>query len=175
MLGSLVAAGLPLLMALVGVGVGLTGALALSSVVDMQSITPALALMLGLAVGIDYSLFLINRHRQQVEHGMSVESSIALAVGTSGNAVTFAGLTVIIALAALTLTGIPFLGVMGLVAAGTVAIAVLVALTLTPAMLSLMGMRVLPKRTRAALARGDLHDSAEQDAREADTHRGWAA
>ena len=175
MLGSLVAAGLPLLMALVGVGVGLTGALALSSVVDMQSITPALALMLGLAVGIDYSLFLINRHRQQVMHGMSVESSIALAVGTSGNAVTFAGLTVIIALAALTLTGIPFLGVMGLVAAGTVAIAVLVALTLTPAMLSLMGMRVLPKRTRAALARGDLHDSAEQDAREADTHRGWAA
>ncbi|MGA8045237.1 MAG: MMPL family transporter [Dermatophilaceae bacterium] len=175
MLGSLVAAGLPLLMALVGVGVGLTGALALSSVVDMQSITPALALMLGLAVGIDYSLFLINRHRQQVMHGMSVESSIALAVGTSGNAVTFAGLTVIIALAALTLTGIPFLGVMGLVAAATVAIAVLVALTLTPAMLSLMGMRVLPKRTRAALARGDLHDSAEQDAREADTHRGWAA
>ncbi|KAB7745631.1 MMPL family transporter [Nostocoides sp. F2B08] len=175
MLGSLVAAGLPLLMALVGVGVGLTGALALSSVVDMQSITPALALMLGLAVGIDYSLFLINRHRQQVMHGMSVESSIALAVGTSGNAVTFAGLTVVIALAALTLTGIPFLGVMGLVAAGTVAIAVLVALTLTPAMLSLMRMRVLSKRTRAALARGDLHDSAEQDAREADTHRGWAA
>lgn len=175
MLGSLVAAGLPLLMALVGVGVGLTGALALSSVVDMQSITPALALMLGLAVGIDYSLFLINRHRQQVMHGMSVEGSIALAVGTSGNAVTFAGLTVVIALAALTLTGIPFLGVMGLVAAATVAIAVLVALTLTPAMLSLMGMRVLPKRTRAALARGDLHDSAEQDAREADTHRGWAA
>jgi RND superfamily putative drug exporter len=175
MLGTVVAAGLPLLMALVGVGVGLAGAMALSSVVEMQSITPALALMLGLAVGIDYSLFLINRHRQQVMHGMPVESSIALAVGTSGNAVTFAGLTVIIALSALTLTGIPFLGVMGLVAAATVAVAVLVALTLTPAMLSLMGMRVLTERTRAALERGDLHDSAEQDAREADTHRGWAA
>ena len=175
MLGSLVAAGLPLLMALVGVGVGLAGAMALSSVVDMQSVTPALALMLGLAVGIDYSLFLINRHRQQLMHGMTVRDSIALAVGTSGNAVTFAGLTVIIALAALTITGIPFLGVMGLVAAATVAIAVLVALTLTPAVLSLMGMRILPKRTRAALAQGDLHDSEEQDRREADTHRGWAA
>jgi putative drug exporter of the RND superfamily len=175
MLGTLLAAGLPLLMALVGVGVGLTGALALSSVVEMQSITPALALMLGLAVGIDYSLFLINRHRQQLMHAMPVEASIALAVGTSGNAVTFAGLTVIIALAALTLTGIPFLGVMGVVAAGTVAIAVLVAITLTPAMLSIMGMRVLPARRRAELSRGDLHETAEQDRREADTHRGWAA
>jgi putative drug exporter of the RND superfamily len=175
MLGSLLAAGLPLLMALVGVGVGLAGAMALSSVFEMQSITPALALMLGLAVGIDYSLFLINRHRQQLLHGMSVRESIALSVGTSGNAVTFAGLTVIIALAALTISGIPFLGVMGLVAAATVAIAVLVALTLTPAMLSLMGMRVLPRRARAALAQGDLHDTEEQDRREEDTHRGWAA
>ncbi|MCA1783649.1 MAG: MMPL family transporter [Dermatophilaceae bacterium] len=175
MLGSLVAAGLPLLMALVGVGVGLAGALALSSLFEMQSITPALALMLGLAVGIDYSLFLINRHRQQLMHGMTVRDSIALSVGTSGNAVTFAGLTVIIALAALTITGIPFLGIMGLVAAATVAIAVLVALTLTPAVLSIMGMRVLPRRKRAALAQGDLHDTVEQDQREADTHHGWAA
>ena len=175
MLGTLVAAGLPLLMALVGVGVGLTGAMALSSVVDMISVTPALALMLGLAVGIDYSLFLINRHRQQVMHGMSVKDSIALSVGTSGNAVTFAGLTVIIALSALTLTGIPFLGVMGLVAAATVAIAVLVAITLTPALLSLMGMRVLTSRKRAALQAGDARAVEEQDRREADTHRGWAA
>ena len=175
MLGTLVAAGLPLLMALVGVGVGLSGAMALSSFIEMQSVTPALALMLGLAVGIDYSLFLINRHRQQLLHGMSVKDSIALAVGTSGNAVTFAGLTVIIALAALTITGIPFLGVMGLVAAATVAIAVLVALTLTPALLSLIGMRLLTKRKRAALAAGDLHEAEEEDLRESDTHRGWAA
>ena len=175
MLGTLVAAGLPLLMALVGVGVGLTGAMALSTFVEMQSVTPALALMLGLAVGIDYSLFLINRHRQQLLHGMPVRDSIALAVGTSGNAVTFAGLTVIIALAALTITGIPFLGVMGLVAAATVALAVLVALTLTPALLSLIGMRLLSKRKRAALAAGDLHEAQEEDRREEDTHRGWAA
>ncbi|MGO0575320.1 MMPL family transporter [Ornithinimicrobium panacihumi] len=175
MLGSLVAAGLPILMAFVGVGIGVAGAMALSPVFEMQSITPVLALMLGLAVGIDYSLFLINRHRQQLRHGMGATESIALAVGTSGNAVTFAGLTVIIALAALTVTGMPFLGTMGLVAAATVALAVLVAITLTPAVLSLVGLRVLPKKAREALASGDDHETAEQDAREADTHRGWAA
>ena len=175
MLGTLLAAGLPLLMALVGVGVGVAGALSLSSVFEMQSITPVLALMLGLAVGIDYSLFLINRHRQQLRHGMPLHDSIALAVGTSGNAVTFAGLTVIIALSALVLTGMPFLGTMGLVAAATVALAVLVAITLTPAMLSLLGLRVLPKKERAAVAAGDHHLAEEEDAREADTRRGWAA
>ena len=175
MLGSLVAAGLPILMALVGVGVGVAGSLALSPVIEMQSITPVLALMLGLAVGIDYSLFLINRHRQQLRHGMPVQESIALAVGTSGNAVTFAGLTVIIALSALVLTGMPFLGTMGLVAAATVALAVLVAITLTPALLSLMGLRVLPRKERAALAAGDHHLADADDARESDASRGWAA
>ncbi|WP_022925210.1 MMPL family transporter [Serinicoccus marinus] len=174
MLGSLVAAGLPILMALVGVGVGLTGALALSQWVDMQSITPVLALMLGLAVGIDYSLFLINRHRQQVRQGMPLRDSIALAVGTSGNAVTFAGLTVIIALVALTLTGIPFLGVMGLVAAATVAIAVLVAITLTPAMLSLIGDKVLPRRERAEGHRGK-HEEDPATEHADDASHGWAA
>ncbi|WP_010146309.1 MMPL family transporter [Serinicoccus profundi] len=173
MLGSLIAAGLPILMALIGVGVGLTGALALTPFIEMQSITPVLALMLGLAVGIDYSLFLINRHRQQLRHGMPVASSIALAVGTSGNAVTFAGLTVIIALVALTLTGIPFLGVMGLVAAATVAIAVLVAITLTPAMLALMGDRVLPRRERAGSRHG-RHEKGHEEPDD-DTGRGWAA
>lgn len=149
MLGTLLAAGLPLLMALVGVGVGIGTTLALSQWVEMQSITPALGLMLGLAVGIDYALFIINRHRIQLQQGMPMKASIAHAVGTAGNAVLFAGLTVIVALAALTLTGIPFLGVMGVSAAGTVAVAVLVALTLTPAALALIGHRVLPKRTWA--------------------------
>src|SRR5690606_37891005 len=152
-----------------------TAAMALSSVVDMMSVTPALALMLGLAVGIDYSLFLINRHRKQVRHGMDVNDSIALSVGTSGNAVTFAGLTVIVALSALTLTAIPFRGVMGLVAAGTFSIAVLVALTLTPALLSLMGMCVLPRKARAAVLSGQDREVADEDRREADTHHGWAA
>ena len=139
MLGTLIAAGLPLLMALVGVAVGVGGTFALSGAVDMSSISPMLALMLGLAVGIDYSLFIVNRHRGQLLAGMDGEESVALATGTSGNAVLFAGLTVIIALAALVVPGLPFLAVMGLSAAATVAVAVVVALTLTPAMLSLIG------------------------------------
>ncbi|NLG22795.1 MAG: MMPL family transporter [Actinomycetales bacterium] len=164
MLGGVLAAGLPLLMAMVGVAVGVGGAMALTQFVDMNSATPALALMLGLAVGIDYSLFLINRHRNQLQQGMELKASIALATGTSGNAVVFAGMTVFIALAALVVTGIPFLGVMGLVAAGTVLIAVLLAITLTPALLSLMGTRVLGRK---GLSR---HGVAEQP-----KGRGWAA
>lgn len=147
MLGTLVAAGLPLVMALIGVGAGIGLTFAASQWVEMQSITPALALMLGLAVGIDYSLFVVQRHRIQLLEGMEKKNSIALAVGTAGNAVLFAGLTVIIALAALWLTGITFLGVMGIAAAGTVAMAVLVTLTLTPAVLSLIAHRVLPRRS----------------------------
>ena len=139
MLGTLIAAGLPLLMAVIGVAVGVGATFALSGVVDMSSISPMLALMLGLAVGIDYSLFIVNRHRNQLLTGMDAEESVALATGTSGNAVMFAGLTVIIALAALVVPGLPFLAVMGLSAAATVAVAVVVALTLTPAVLSLIG------------------------------------
>ncbi|MCE0486146.1 MMPL family transporter [Ornithinimicrobium sediminis] len=170
-LGSLVAAGLPLLMALVGVAVGVLGALSFSGAVQMNDTTPALALMLGLAVGIDYSLFLINRHRTQLRQGMAQRDSIALATGTSGNAVAFAGMTVIIALAALTVTGVPFLAVMGLVAAATVLVAVLVALTLTPALLSLVGERVLPKRQRAGADGARPGGPRHYD----DTERGWAA
>ncbi|MDQ0691879.1 putative membrane protein YdfJ with MMPL/SSD domain [Arthrobacter sp. W4I7] len=122
MLGTLIAAGLPLLMAVIGVGVGVGITFALSGLFDMSSISPMLALMLGLAVGIDYSLFIVNRHRTQLLAGMGLEESVARATGTSGNAVVFAGLTVIIALAALVVPGLPFLAVMGLAAAGTVAV-----------------------------------------------------
>ncbi len=152
MLGTLVAAGLPIVTALLGVGVGALGALALSGVVEMVSVTPVLGVMLGLAVGIDYSLFIVNRHRRQLQEGYHVEESIGLANGTSGNAVVFAGTTVLIALLALNVTGIPFLGLMGTVAAACVAIAVLVAVTLTPALLGLLGARVLRRRDRGAAA-----------------------
>jgi len=152
MLGTLIAAGLPLLLALLGVGAGVGTTLAFSSLVDMASITPALALMLGLAVGIDYALFIIHRHRTQVLGGMEVGESIARAVGTSGNAVVFAGLTVIIALAALTVPGLPFLSVLGLSAAFTVLMAVLLAITLLPALLSLVGNKIVSKRARAKAA-----------------------
>src|SRR5699024_10880766 len=111
-----------------------------------------LGVMLGLAVGIDYSLFIINRHRRQLKDGFELEESIGLANGTSGNAVVFAGITVLIALVALNVTGIPFLGLMGTVGAVSIAVAVLVAITLTPAWLKLIGMRVLSRRERARLA-----------------------
>lgn len=148
MLGTLVGVGLPLLNAVLGVAVSVIGMLALSGVIEMLSITPVLGVMLGLAVGIDYSLFIINRHRIQLRHGMEVRTSIALANGTSGNAVFFAGVTVFIALLALNLTGIPFLGLLGTVGAVSVAMAVLVALTVTPAVLSLAGLRILPRKER---------------------------
>ena len=160
MLGTLVAAGLPLLMALVGVIAGVGATMALTGVVDMTSITPILALMLGLAVGIDYSLFIINRHRSQILAGMDLEESVGRATGTSGNAVLFAGLTVVIALAALAVPGLPFLTVMGLAAAGTVALAIVVALTLTPAFLGFMGRRLVSRRAWAK-AEAAADDGAE--------------
>lgn len=151
MLGTLVAAGLPILTAGIGVGIGALGAMSFSGVVDMVSVTPVLGVMLGLAVGIDYSLFILNRHRRQLKQGYDVDESIGLANGTSGNAVVFAGSTVLIALLALNITGIPFLGLMGTIGAASIAIAVLVAITLTPALLGLLGTRILRRSERAHL------------------------
>jgi RND superfamily putative drug exporter len=151
-LGSLLAAGLPLLTALIGVGIGVTGIAALSDVVEVSSVAPTLATMLGLAVGIDYALFILTRHRQHLEEGMPTREAAARAVATAGSAVVFAGLTVIIALVGLTVVNIPFLTVMGLSAAGTVAIAVLIAITLLPAVLGFGGDR-LRRQNRVLLAR----------------------
>ena len=122
--GSLMAAGLPLLTALIGVVIGIMGITAVTGFVDMDSAVPTVALMLGLAVGIDYALFIISRHRAQLFEGMDPEESAARAVGTAGSAVVFAGATVVIALASLAVVGIPFMTAMGLAAAGTVAVAV---------------------------------------------------
>ncbi|WAH98315.1 MMPL family transporter [Arthrobacter sp. MMS18-M83] len=176
MLGTLVAAGLPLLMAIIGVAVGVGGTFALTGVVDMSSISPMLALMLGLAVGIDYSLFIVNRHRGQLLSGMDAEESVALATGTSGNAVLFAGLTVVIALAALVVPGLPFLAVMGLSAAATVAVAVVVSLTLTPAVLSLVGRKLISKPAWAKAERHNAepdHASADRAEDQRRSSRGW--
>ncbi len=159
MLGTLVAAGLPVLSAIVGVAISGASSVALAAVVESTTTTPILGVMLGLAVGIDYSLFILNRHRRQLKAGMPVAESIALANGTSGNSVTFAGLTVIIALAALNLTGIDFLGLMGSVGAAAIAIAVAVAVTFNPAVISLIGMRVLSAKERRALADRDARES----------------
>jgi RND superfamily putative drug exporter len=152
--GSLVAAGMTMLNALIGVGTGMAGLFALSSVISLTSTAPVLALMLGLAVGIDYSLFITSRHRQNLVDGLAPQEAAARAVGTAGSAVVFAGITVVIALAGLTVVNIPFLTVMGLAAAGTVAVAVLVAITLLPALLGFAGQRVLPRKLRSAGAHG---------------------
>lgn len=148
-LGSLVAAGLPLLIALIGVGVSMAGVFFVTAFVQLTSTTPMLALMLGLAVGIDYTLFIVSRHQEQLRDGLGVEESIARATATSGSAVTFAGLTVIIALVGLAVAGIPFLTALGIAAAAAVGIAVLIAVTLTPAVLAMVGERILPRKQRA--------------------------
>jgi len=147
---SVVAAGMTMLTALIGVAVGLSGILWASGTIQMSSTAPILALMLGLAVGIDYALFIVSRHRSQARQGIAVEESIARATGTAGSAVVFAGLTVLIALAGLSVVGIPFLTVMGLAAAATVAVAVLIAITLLPALLGFAGTGVVRRRDREA-------------------------
>ncbi len=141
--GSLLTAGLPLVTAAIGVGSGILGITLVTALTSLSSTTTALAAMLGLAVGIDYALFIVSRYRTSVTKGMAPEEAIGHAVGTSGSAVVFAGSTVAIALAALTVCGIPFLAAMGLAAAGTVVIAVLIALTLVPALLGFAGRRAL--------------------------------
>jgi RND superfamily putative drug exporter len=136
--GSLVAAGLPILTAIFGVGLGLSGITAMSAFADLGSSAPILATMIGLAVGIDYSLFILARYRNELEHTEDREEAVGVSVGTAGSAVVFAGLTVLIALAALSVVRIPFLTTMGLAAAVTVFLAVLVALTLLPAVLGML-------------------------------------
>ncbi|MBG6069891.1 MMPL family transporter [Micromonospora ureilytica] len=161
--GSLVAAGMTMLNALIGVGAGMAGLFALSGVVQLTSTAPILALMLGLAVGIDYSLFITSRHRQNLLDGLSPEEAVGRAVGTAGSAVVFAGATVVIALAGLAVVNIPFLTVMGLAAAGTVTVAVLVAITLQPALLGFAGRRVLPRRLRAVPTDGTAAQEDDAD------------
>ena len=153
MLGTLIGAGLPLISAVIGVAISAAITLALSGVIEMSSTTPVLGVMLGLAVGIDYALFLFNRHRKQLKNGLGLQESIALANGTSGNAVVFAGLTVIIALLALNITGVGFLGLMGTMASMAIAVSILLAITLTPALMALIGMKALSKKERANIGK----------------------
>ncbi|MCY0927282.1 MMPL family transporter [Streptomyces sp. H27-H1] len=149
--GSLIAAGLPLLTALIGVGIGISSITALANVLDLGSTTSTLAMMIGLAVGIDYALFIVSRYRTELAEGREREEAAGRAAGTAGSAVVFAGLTVVIALVGLAVVNIPMLTKMGFAAAGTVVIAVLVALTLVPAILGFAGKKVLPAGTKSKL------------------------
>ncbi|MFE3202992.1 MMPL family transporter [Embleya sp. NPDC059237] len=140
--GAVVAAGVPIVNAIIGVVIALMGVTALASVVDIASASTTVALMLGLSCGIDYGLFILFRHRNNLIAGMTPEESASLALGTAGSSVVFAGLTVIIALCGLAVVGIPFLTLMGLCAAAAVSVALLIALTLLPAILGFAGPKV---------------------------------
>jgi RND superfamily putative drug exporter len=163
--GSLVTAGMNLLSAGIGVGIGTLGITIATGFMDLQSTTPILASMLGLAVGIDYALFIINRYRQELRRGADVGHAVATAVGTAGSAVVTAGLTVVIALVGLVIAGIPFLTQMGVAAAATIVVSVLIAITLVPAVLSMLGRRVLTRKERA---------SADVEPKDRGVIRGWA-
>ncbi|MGW0869675.1 MMPL family transporter [Streptomyces sp. NPDC002740] len=158
--GSLMAAGLPLLTAILGVGVAVMCITIATSFVDMASAASTLALMLGLAVAIDYALFIVSRYRNELRDGHDPQEAAGRALGTAGSAVVFAGLTVIIALAGLSVIGIRMLTSMGLASAFAVAVAVVIALTLLPALLGFAGTRImkaelLSRRMRALEERGE--------------------
>ncbi|MFS0562742.1 MMPL family transporter [Terribacillus sp. 179-K 1B1 HS] len=147
---SFLMAGLPILTALMGLltSIGLT--FIGTKIFDISSFSLSLTVMIGLAVGIDYALFIFSKHRQQVRDGIDINESIARASGTAGGAVVFAGLTVIVALCGLSVVGIPFLAVMGMTAAISVLFAVLISMTAVPAVLAVLGKRIDPtyKRNR---------------------------
>ncbi|MFI6879253.1 MMPL family transporter [Streptomyces sp. NPDC050400] len=169
--GSLLAAGLPLLTAIIGVGIGVSSITALANALDLGTTTSTLAMMIGLAVGIDYALFIVSRYRAELAEGREREEAAGRAVGTAGSAVVFAGLTVVIALVGLAVVNIPMLTKMGIAAAGTVAIAVLIALTLIPALLGYAGKRVHGRKARKAL---DARDATEQAEPKANMGTRWA-
>lgn len=153
-LGSLIAAGMPIVTALIAIAVSMAGLFSLSQVIDLTNTAPVLAVMLGLAVGIDYSLFIINRYRTFLKEGYEMKAAAGRALATAGNAVVFAAVTVIIALAALAVVQIPFMTVMGLAAAATVGIAAIVALTLVPALLGITGLFIFGRKERARIKKG---------------------
>lgn len=150
-LGALVAAGLPIIVALIAIGVGATGLFSLTQFVDITSTTPVLAIMLGLAVGIDYSLFIISKYKHFLLLGYDYQEAAAKSIATAGNAVLFAAATVVIALSALTVVRIPFMTTMGLAGASTVALAALVAVTFLPALLGIVRSRIFRGKTRRAI------------------------
>ena len=150
--GSFLAAGMPLLTALLGVGISIALIFVATAFAKVTSTTPMLALMLGLAVGIDYALFIISRHQDELRKGDTPEEAAARATGTAGSAVIFAGLTVMIALLGLGIAGIPFLTTMGVAAAVGVGIAVIISITLIPALLGFAGERLRPKQKKTKKA-----------------------
>jgi RND superfamily putative drug exporter len=140
--GSVIAMGIPIGTALFGILIGMAGVTVLAGSMDVPSVSPMLAMMIGLGVGIDYALFVVTRHRQNLEAGMSVEDAAGWANATAGQAVVFAGMTVVLAILGLQLSGLPAVTVMGYACAVVVMVSVLVAVTLLPAFLGLAGTKI---------------------------------
>jgi RND superfamily putative drug exporter len=160
--GSVVAMGLPILLALLSVGLGLALLLLAASFTNFNSITPTLATMIGLGVGIDYALFIVTRFRQALHDGLRPQEAAAAATATAGRAVIFAGLTVAISISALVVIGLDFITKLGLGAAITVVTAVAAAVTLLPAVLSLLGHRIDRGRVPFLRQRDDSHEARQQ-------------
>ena len=164
--GSVVAMTLPLVTSFAGLSVALSVITVAAAVTDIGTVAPTLATMLGLGVGIDYSLFIVTRHRQNLAEGLDVEESIGVALATAGQAVVFAGSTVVIAILGLGIAGIPYVTRLGVTAAVTVAIMILAALTVLPALLGLAGrhidsLRVPHLRRRRRPAREPVAEATE--------------
>ena len=175
--GSVVAMGLPIGTALVGLLVGLSGVTLVGALVDIPTVAPLLAVMIGIGVGIDYALFVVTRFRQSLADGLTVPEAAGRANATAGQSVVFAGGTVVIAILGLWLTGIPFVGAMGLATAVVVAVAVLAAVTLLPALLGVVGRRIdrlrLPALRRRSQGAGPARSAWTRWGRAID-RRPWA-
>ena len=150
--GSVVAMGVTIGTALMGVIIGVAGITMLSNLFDVPDFAPTLGLMIGLGVGIDYALFIITRYREWVGHGLSNEDAAAAALDSSGRAVIFAGATVVVSLLGLLLMGLPFVAGLGLSAAVTVAVVMVGSITIIPAAIGLIGDRFTTTRVRGAAA-----------------------
>lgn len=137
---SFLAAGMPIITAIIGLGTGMLVVMIGSNYIELQDLSLSVAIMLGIAVGIDYALFIMTRFRQQLGEGHSVKESIAIATGTAGSAVVFAGITVIIGLLGLSVMQIPFLTKMGAVSSISILCAVLVSIIVLPAILGIVGI-----------------------------------
>ncbi len=151
--GSVIAMGLPIGIALIGLGVSVSALSLVNYLVDIPSFAPVVGAMVGLGVGIDYALFLVTRHREFLARGMTVEESIGRAVATAGQSVIFAGGVVVIAILGLAVSGIPFMTAAGIAVAVVVAVMVAAAVTLLPAFLGLAGHRINGLRRRSRVAR----------------------
>ena len=170
--GSLLVAGMPIISAGIGLCIGLLGIVFATNFTSISTVCLSLAAMLGLAVGIDYGLFILSRFRQEYSRGFSIPQSIAIANGTAGSAVLFAGITVVIALIGLAVPGIPFLSMMGYTAALCVTLAIVIAVTVVPAFIYLFGEKMLPPVNRKKTIGEKLADRVKMSGR---VMNGWAA